>query len=368
MNRTFRNLIVRAPNWLGDSVMATPVVRALRRAYPDAQLTVLTRAPLQTIWAGLDGVDRVKLMDRKGAHQGFGGLMRLAGELRAEKYDAGLLLVESFSSAFLLRAAGIPNRLGYSAEGRSLFLSPSVKNPLPRSRHWVVEGLDLLRRGWGLDPFREPARLEFPRTPLAEKEVDRLLKLAGSPQGPWVAFAPGATYGPTKRWPLANWIALADTMLRYSKVHLALVGSREEAESSEAILRGLAPSLKGRAKNFAGKTSLLGLGALLGRCRTLVTNDTGPMHVSAGVGTTVVAVFGSTSPPWTRPLGTGHRVIYKRVPCSPCYLKQCPIDLRCLTGIRPEDAWRELQPLLKGKPVRVVPEKLSPEQAQLGAS
>jgi lipopolysaccharide heptosyltransferase II len=225
-----------------------------------------------------------------------------------------------------------------------------------------VETLDLLRRGWGLDPFAAPLRLEFPLNAQDERAADQVLRESGGKGGTWVAFAPGAAYGPTKRWDVESWRALADLLLRHTMVRLALVGSREEAATAEGILTGLPPAQRRRAHSWAGRTGVTVLGALLSRCRVLVTNDTGPMHVAAGVGTPVVAVFGSTSPEWTRPLGTGHRVLYRQAPCSPCFRKECHVTprLQCLTAITPEYAWRALWPMLMGKPVRVGPERLQP--------
>jgi heptosyltransferase II len=354
----FKSLLVRAPNWMGDTVMATPVLRVLRRSFPDARITVLARKPYDAFWTGFPGVDAVRSLDP--ARRGFFGLWRLSRALSRDGYDAGLLLTESFSSAFLFYMAGIPHRLGVAAQCRSFLLSRPLRLHEARRRHWTVEALDLLRRGWGLDAFRDPVRYECPLTPEGTAEADKLLKATGNMRGPWVAFACGATYGPAKRWPWGNWVALRDRILHSTNTRIALVGGREEAKDFEALLQGL-PSGLPRVVSFAGKTSVNGLSALLARCRAAVANDSGPMHVAAGVGIPVLALFGSTSPAWTRPLGTGHKVLYRRAPCSPCFLKECPIDLRCLTALEPHEVWETLRPHLVNRPVRVNAETLSPE-------
>lgn len=343
---------------MGDTVMATPVIEVLRRSFPNARITVLARQPYNSFWAGFPGVDAVRGLDP--ARRGFSGLLKSARRLAEDGYDAALLLTESFSSAFLFRAAGIPNRLGYAAQGRSFLLTRAIKLRAARRRHWTVEALDLLRLGWGLDSFHDPVRLECPLTNAGIAEADPLLKAAGGIRGPWVAFACGATYGSAKRWPTDAWVVLRDRVLQSTNYRIALVGGREEARELEVLLQGL-PSGFPRVHCFAGKTSVNGLAALLARCRAVVANDSGPMHMASGVGVPVVALFGSTSPVWTRPLGTGHRVLYRRAPCSPCFLKKCPVDLRCLTALEPQEVWEALRPLLVGKPARVGCEKLSPE-------
>jgi heptosyltransferase-2 len=353
-----KRLLVRAPNWLGDTVMATAAVRVLRRCYPNAHLTVLAPPAFAPFWSAFEGVQGVRSIDRKGAHRGWGGLWSLANGLRREDYDASVLLTESFSSAFLFAAAGIPSRLGYTAQGRSFLLKPAVQNPCPRLRHYVVETLDLLFRGWGLPAFKNPVALEFPDTPKSRQEADRLLGRKGN--RPWVAFVPGATYGPTKRWPVGDWRALQALILKNTNSSIVMLGSAAEA----MMLGPLAPKSlqkKKRVVMAVGKTDVLGLGGVLRRCHVAVANDTGPLHVAAAVGTPVVGLYGSTSPVWTRPLGKGHKVLYHRVPCSPCYLKECPIDLRCLTGISVAEVWKTVRPLLTGSPKRVKPEALTPE-------
>ncbi len=352
-----RRVLVRAPNWLGDTVMATPAVRVLRRCLPEAHLTVLAPPAFQGFWSGIEGVQAVRVLDRKGAHRGWSGLRDLARELKREDYDASLLLTESFSSAYILWAAGIPRRLGIAAQGRSFLLKPALKNPCPRRRHFVTETLTLLRDGWGLPSFARPVALEFPLVAQGKREADHLL---GKRRGAYVAFIPGATYGPTKRWPVEHWLELRDRILKDTRCSIVVVGSSAEAPALEP-LGSRAPGLKGRLVMAAGKTSVLGLGAVLSRCRVAVANDTGPLHVAAAVGTPVVGLYGSSSPVWTRPLGKGHQVLYHRVPCSPCFLKECPIDLRCMTSLTAAEAWTSLRPLLRGAKKAVRPERLDAE-------
>ena len=163
-----------------------------------------------------------------------------------------------------------------------------------------------------------------------------------------VALGPGATYGPAKRWPLGYWKQLIALMLESGKETLLVLGGPEEKEYLEDLWKGLSDKHAPRLVSLVGKTSPLMLAAVLDQCKLLITNDTGPMHVAAAVGTPTVALFGSTSPTWTRPFGLGHEVIYKAVECSPCYQKTCPIGYICLNRITVDEVLRTVQKKLKG--------------------
>lgn len=345
------NLLVRVPNWLGDGMMATPAVTAVRGIFPKARLSVLGKPAYADFWRNFPGVDGFV-----GLEKGLAGFGRTLAALKKNSYDAALILPTSLSSAFLAFAAGIPVRIGWGGEGRELFLTRVVPHPEPRKKHLVWEYLELVRAGLEAPLRGGEAVLHAPVTGEALRGLRRIWEDAGvRPGSSFIALAPGATYGAAKRWPLPYWRELIQRLLAARKETILIIGGLEE----EAYLRPLleAATAGKRLHLLAGRTSPTLLAALLSRCKLLVTNDTGPMHVAAAVGTPVVALFGSTSPAWTRPFGTGHEVIYKHLDCSPCFQRTCPIGYKCLHAIPVEEV---LGAVLKklGKPRKITAERL----------
>ena len=344
MSPSYSNIIIRVPNWLGDSFMATPAVSAVREMFPKAKLTLLAKPAFEAFWKSYPGVDRVLVLDKKWKHKGLFGFWGLARELKKQKFDASLVLPLSFSSAFLFFAAEIPVRIGYGSEGRGLFLTESIPYEKPRQRHLVWEYLRLVQKGFEKKIGRKKFELTSPTKP-GDSEATAILrkhKIIG--KNGFIALGPGATYGPAKRWPLPYWKELIQKLLKQRSENILILGGKEE----ETYLRELADSFKGTKESkrihlLAGETSVLGLASLLSRCKLLVTNDTGPMHVAAAVGTPTVAIFGSTAPLWTRPFGLGHQVVTHHVECSPCFQKTCPIGYICLNRISTGEVWKAVQ-------------------------
>ena len=334
------NILVRVPNWLGDTVMATPAVAEVRRIFPRAQLTVLAKEAFAPFWKNCPGVDQVLALGAE--HRGVFGFIKKTAEIKKQWFDTALILPVSFSSAFLAFAAGIPIRIGWSGEGRDLFLTHVIERPDERKKHLVLEYIELIRRAFGKTAAKGTVRLSAPRLSGALKETRRLFKRIPK-QKSWIALAPGATYGPSKRWPLAQWAQLVKCLLAEKKISLLILGGKEEAGYLEPLVQSIPQAQKHRVLSLVGQTTPLQLAAVLKQCRLLITNDTGPMHVAAAVGTPTVALFGSSSPVWTGPFGTNHTVIYKRVECSPCFQKTCPIGYICLTGISVEEVYKAVQ-------------------------
>lgn len=323
------NILIRVPNWLGDSMMATPVISAIHKTLPKAKLTILSKSNMASFWKGFKEVNEVLLVEK-----GLDGTIRTISEIKKRQFDAAIILPTSLSSAFLFFAAGIPIRIGWGREGRDLFLTNVVPAPKPRQKHLVWEYLELIRQGLGC-PMAFPAfKLAFPLDLKIRQEAKKLLKsLKVNTKSGLVALGPGATYGPAKRWPLNYWKELITQMLGTGRETLLVVGGTEEKEYLSCLWNGLPEKHAKRLVSLVGKTDPRLLAAVLDECKLLITNDTGPMHVAAAVGTPTVAIFGSTSPTWTRPFGLGHEVIYKNVECSPCFQKTCPIGYICLNRI-----------------------------------
>jgi heptosyltransferase-2 len=331
-------------------MMASPVVSAVRKTFPAAKLSILSKPNMSPFWKSFKEVDEVLILEK-----GAPGYLKTISEIKKRQFDVALSLPSSFSSAFLHFAADIPVRVGWGGEGREIFLTHVVPAPEPRKKHLVWEYLELIRHGLGRPIASSAFKLAFPLDLKISQEAKKLLKsLKVNTKPGLVALGPGATYGPAKRWPLDHWKELITQMLEAGKETLLVVGGEEEKEYLSGLWRGLPEKYSKRLVSLVGKTNPRVLAAVLDECKLLITNDTGPMHVAAAVGTPTVAVFGSTSPAWTRPFGLGHEVIYKNAECSPCFQKTCPIGYICLNQITVDEVLRTAKKKLKGRRVVAV--------------
>jgi lipopolysaccharide heptosyltransferase II len=308
MNR----LVILAPNWLGDAVMALPAIADVRREWPRAEISVAAKpaiAPLFHLVAGVNGVVDVE-------HLGAG-------------FDTALLLPNSFRSALLVTRARVPERWGYRTEWRAPLLTRAIE-PV-RGLH-QAEYYQRLVYALGIDNGAIDPRLAVPQS--ARDAGARALAEAGwDGVAPLVALAPGAAYGGAKRWPPERFAELADA-LASDGVQSVIIGTAADAATERDLIHVLRS--RGRTAGIVsvvGKTDIPTLAGVLVTCRTLVTNDSGVMHLAAAVGIPVTAVFGPTDEHATRPLGDGHAVIAHHVWCRPCLLRECPIDHRCMRGI-----------------------------------
>jgi heptosyltransferase II len=328
---------------LGDSMMATPIVLAMRKTLPNAKLTILSKTNFAPFWKSFSEVHEVLVLEK-----GLKGTLRSVIEIKKRKFDMAITLPGSISSAFIFFAAEVPIRIGWGGEGRELFLTQVVPLPEPRRKHLVWEYLELIRQGLGRPISLKTFRLAFPLGFKSKQEAHWLFKsLKVNEKSGLVALGPGATYGPAKRWPLDYWKQLIKKMLESGKETLLVLGGPEEKEYLEELWKGLPNHHTQRLVSLVGKTNPQALAAVLDQCKLLITNDTGPMHVAAAVGTPTLALFGSTSPAWTKPFGLGHEVIYKSVECSPCFQKTCPIGYICLNQITVDEVFQKTRKKLK---------------------
>lgn len=322
-------VLVVAPNWLGDAVMALPVVRALRRARPDASLTVLARRGPAAIFRAEGSADGVWIAS---------GLARDAALLSRRRAHEAWILPNSFRSALLPFLARVPERIGYAGDGRSALLT--VRRERPSATGHQLRDYDELLACRGIEPDRDPPRLPVPAT--AEDRARRALAAAGLPGGaPLVLLAPGAAFGPTKQWPAAHFAALADRIAARGVLCGVTVGPGEERLGEE-----VSRLARHRPAVLGPDLDPVELAALFRQARVVVANDSGPMHLAAAVGTPVVAFFGPTDPGRTSPAGSPARVLDRYVFCSPCFLKRCPYGHECMREITGEDAFRAVEELL----------------------
>ena len=307
-------ILVRAPNWVGDVVLSLPALRDLRRQFPAARLEVLARPWVGEIYGALREVDAV-IESR--------GLVADAAAVRG-RFDLGVLLPNSFATAFALWRAGIPERWGYATDARGVLLTRSCGVPARLRGQSQVYYYRAMLEGLGLAAEGPPdASLACPEA--WARDGANLLGDAG----PWIGVNPGAFYGTAKRWAPERFAATAALVARRTGARVAIVGAASERPLGEAI----AAQLGAPARVLCGETTLAGLVGVLRRLRLLLTNDSGPMHLAAALGTPLVAVFGSTDWTETAPFSDRARVVREETECAPCRLRECPIDHRCMSRV-----------------------------------
>ena len=314
-------LIVRAPNWLGDAVMALPALEAVRRAQPGATLILAARPAVAPLFAEETAAAPDEVVTVEDARE--------SAQLRDLRADAILLLPNSFSSAWRASRAGIAERWGYRAGGRGWLLTQGVRSPRGRVHH--VEYYRTLVRGLGIEGGDGVPRLVARPQTLAQ--ADALLRDRGvTPGTRLVGFAPGAAYGHAKRWP-PDRVAAVMARLAAQGVTPVVVGAAADRDTARAIESSLPAGA--RAVDLVGRTTLRQLVGVIARCAAFVSNDSGAMHVAAALGVPLTAIFGPTDERVTSPGGRADLidVVARDVFCRPCLLRECPIDHRCMKRI-----------------------------------
>jgi heptosyltransferase-2 len=325
-------ILIRATNWVGDAIMALPALRAVRGRFPDAQIAILALPYVADIYRDQQICNCRIVYDRRGAHATFSGRERLAAELRAKKFDVALLLQNAFDAAWLAWRAGIPQRIGYARDARTFLLTKSVAVPQSDEipRHEKFYYLELLRRAGWLDslPDEPFIRLNVPEQN-RRHAAEFLLASGARPHATRIAVGAGASYGSAKCWPPDRFAEVLNRLQPQIDADVILFGTAAEASVSAAIASGMRrPPI-----DLTGKTAIADLPALLSQCHLFLGNDSGAMHVAAAVGLPVVAVFGPTDPYDTAPVTPRCTIVQQKPYCSPCFLRRCPTDHRCMTAV-----------------------------------
>jgi heptosyltransferase-2 len=325
-------ILIRATNWVGDAIMAVPALRAARSRFPEAGIAIVARPYVADLYRDQQICDQLIPYDPAGAHAGFSGREHLAAELRAQKFDTALLLQNAFDAAWLVWRAGIPERIGYARDVRSLFLTKAIPVPGPGEipPHEKYYYLELLRRTGWTDSIPDESYIQLSVPEEKRRNAESILSSAGARTGVLrVAFGAGATYGAARCWPPPRFAEFANRFQSQRDSDVILFGTAAEAGVSKAISEGMRkPPI-----DLTGKTAIADLPALLSRCHLFVGNDSGAMHVAAAVGLPVVAVIGPTDPNGTAPVTPNCTIVQQKPYCSPCFLPRCPTDHRCMTKI-----------------------------------
>lgn len=325
---TASRVIVRTPNWLGDTILALPALAALRRRFPEAHLTIATPKGFADVFREDTDVRPDDILALPSATKG------VREAIAAGRYDLGILLPNSFRSAWLLKQAGVTQRWGYPTSFRGWMLT---KTPVRIPVHGVQHQSEYYRslvRGFGIPCGDEAPRMRVTPT-TAERGVSVLQNAHVDMTRRLAVLAPGAAYGQAKQWPPERVAQLAARLVKERDMHCVMVGAghdRDAARAVESWLSDQAPETRSRVVDLTGRTSLTELIAVLARADVIVANDSGAMHLGAALDRPVVAMFGPTDERATRPIGP-HDVLTAKVFCRPCHLRDCPIDHRCMKRI-----------------------------------
>ena len=336
-------ILVRATNWVGDAVMSLPALQAIRGAYPEAYIAVLARPWVADIYARESFADEVIYYESPRGFKDLAGKRRLARTLAERKFDVAILLQNAFEAAMIVKLAGIPRRIGYDRDGRGWLLTDAIRVPakgeIPGHERFYY--LELLRRAGIIADLPESGAIRLAGAQAAASAGTQRFREMGI-HGAVIGISPGAAYGTAKRW-LPERFAEAAASLDGTA---ALFGSTDE----RALCEEIAAMLRERGKavhNFAGQTSLSEFIELAAACSVYLTNDSGGMHIASALGVPTVAVFGATDYIATGPTGPLARIIREPVECSPCLLRECPIDHRCMTRVPAETVAQAARELLK---------------------
>ncbi len=331
-------IVVRGTNWVGDAVMTIPALRELRRVFLDSEITLHTRSWAQGIFQDADFID--KILPFEPEKSDFRTILSQAKIWRESNFDLAIVLPNSFQSALAAKLGKVKTRIGYATDKRGFLLTDALPVPVWKNeRHEIYYYLNIVAeiekkifgetKVWENEPCFElnvsEERKAEARKILAESAVDLSKNI--------IAFAAGSTNSRAKRWQTESFAELNDKISSELNANVILIGSKDELDVSLEV----AEKSKIKPIILTGKTTLAEVAAILNICDLLVSNDTGPAHISAALGTKTLVIFGPTNPKTTQPWNS--ELVYKNVECSPCMLRDCPIDHRCMTRISAEEVF-----------------------------
>jgi heptosyltransferase-2 len=343
-NAEIKKILIRSVNWIGDAILTTPAVSSIRKNFPQATISILAKPWVSEIFKRNPDIDEIILYEGSG----LGKRVRLIKGLRDKGFDLAVLFQNAFEAALISFLSGIPIRLGYSTDGRGFLLKPSLPVKAETlKRHHLEYYLYLLKEA-GLKVEECPLVLNI--NEMERSWAINFLKDRGWKEGDiLIGINPGATYGSAKRWYPERFASLTDRLMKEG-LKVIIFGGPGENAIVEEIKDHSRFTVHGSRLIAAGKTTVRELASLIERCSVFVSNDTGPMHMAAALKVSVVALFGSTDPNATGPIGEGHKIIQKRVECGPCFLRVCPKDFSCMNLITVDDVFYAVKEVLENEP------------------
>jgi heptosyltransferase-2 len=357
--KRIRNLLIRGTNWVGDSVLSLPALKRARQVFPQAHISLLVLPWVSGIYDECTAVDEVVTYDRAATHRGLRGRIRLVRWLRQRRFDAAILFQNAFEAALLAALAGIPIRAGYDRDGRGWLLSHRISVDQRVSRlHQTYYYLDLMDQLLECERVALSTAAQRASTDPAPGMPDISLQVSHSRkqlakatmQARGVDFRanvvgvnPGASYGSAKRWLSDRYASLLDELIEHDEAAVVIFGSANEI----AIAQSIQSTMRHPPVILSGRTRLAELIAMIACCNLFITNDSGPMHLAAALRVPTLAIFGPTDAIATGPMSPSAVVLNKSVECSPCLLRECPIDHRCMTQISVEEVYQQATRMLR---------------------
>ncbi|MDB2613750.1 lipopolysaccharide heptosyltransferase II [Chlamydiales bacterium] len=325
-------IIIRMPNWFGDAVMGSTMIEDIKRAYPNAKITLMCQGMIGELFMADPNIEEIYRFKKVSGWIHQGEHRKVINPIIKGEFDTGLLLTGSFSSACWFFRGKVKKIIGFNVHYRRLFLTNPVPFPKEREKqHHVDTYRDLLI------PLGIPHQESVPKLYITEEEKEWANKLLEKHTGKVIGINPGAAFGSAKCWPPERFRALVEKILKETDHTILCFGDSSLVSLINQITHGLGE----RVVNLAGKTSIRELLALINACDVFLSNDSGPMHIAAALKVPLVALFGSTNPTKTGPYHFG-KVIYKKVFCSPCYKRICPIDFSCMKNISVDEVYSAL--------------------------
>lgn len=336
-------MVVVAPNWLGDAVMALPAVADLRRHFTDAYLAVAARGAVAPLFTMVEGIDEVVTLPGHGGWRALRSWKADAARLASGSFDVTVLLPNSFSTALAARQAGIRERWGFATDWRGRLLTRAIPKPGEAAHQAAYYQSLTAAVGCAPGPRYAPVRTDLSRARGLLREIGLDV------DEPFVVFAPGAAYGKAKQWLPERFAQLADLIIRERGWNVVMAGSADDRSACADIGARLPAtgSRMNRLIDLSGKTDLASLAGVLALAHAVVSNDSGAMHLAGAVGTQVVAIFGATDEARTSPLTASAMaapptILTHPVFCRPCMLRECPIDHRCMRGVSARTAFEAI--------------------------
>jgi heptosyltransferase II len=332
-------ILIRGTNWIGDAILTLPAIDSIRATYPQAYIAVLAKPWVADIYRLFSRIDEVIVYENE--YDNVWGVLRLAQLLKKKKFDLAILLQNAIEAAIMSFAAGIPLRAGYNSDGRGMLLTHRVRrNREIKKLHQIDYYLEMVK-ALGCISVNKEMHLE---TKISRPDAQSVLQeYIPDPKKEIIGIAPGAAYGPAKRWFPARFAAVADKIADVFSGQIILLGGKSDYDTAEEVKRLAQTSLL----NLAGKTDLKKAVYLISQCRLFISNDSGLMHIAGALNIPTIAIFGSTNPVTTSPAGNQSVIIRQEVPCSPCLRETCPTDFRCMKLVSVENVWQAAQNVFK---------------------